>query len=87
MAKRNWPDHPGIGKTINYDGHRVTVVDIKAGPMTFNPAELANSSVVLHGTLKLRVKYEGGKEVWTPPVDGEQFLKFCERQDAKEKTA
>lgn len=83
MPKRNWPNHPGIGRDITIDGTPVKIVDVKAGPMTGNPSAALNGEpFVLAGTLKLRVKWPGGAETWLPPTDGDAFIAWCEKQDA-----
>jgi hypothetical protein len=83
MAKRNWPDHIAVGRTIHDGETPVVIVDVKAGPMMFNTSDLATSDVTIRGTLKLRVKYPGGKEVWLPPTEGQMLVDWCEAQDAK----
>lgn len=80
MAKRNWPDHPGIGKEITFNGVKVKVVDVKCGPMFFNPNDLDKPDVDIHYSLKLLIKYPGGHEAWTPPVNGKKFAEWAEKQ-------
>lgn len=86
MGKRNWPDHPGIGRTITFNGAAVEVVDVKSGPMLFDTSSMDQPEANITGTLKLRVKYAGGHEAWIPPVDGQAFVNWCEKQDLKDKT-
>lgn len=80
--KRNWPNHCGVGLKVEYNGSPVTIVDVKAGPMTFNPADLNKTEVEINGSLKLRVRYEGGHEEWSPPTDGKRFVAWAEKQRA-----
>jgi len=91
MAKRNWPDHIAVGRTIIYGDTPVTVVDVKAGPMMFNKSDLEKKDLekkdlTLIGTLKLRVKYPGGHEEWLPPMEGKPLVDWCEKQDAAKET-
>jgi hypothetical protein len=81
VAKRNWPDHPGIGKIVTYNGIEARVVDVKAGPALLDTSTLDQPSATITGTLRLRLALPGG-EVWTPPLDGKQFVAWCEKQDA-----
>lgn len=85
MAKRNWPGHIGIGRRITYNGKPVTVVDVKAGPMMVDTSKFDQPDVEIEGTLKLKVLHEGGAEEWTPPLNGNQFVKWCEQKDAEAK--
>lgn len=82
MAKRNWPDHIAVGRTITYDETPVQIVDVKAGPMMFDRSDLQKSDVTLIGTLRLRVKHASGREEWLPPMEGQPLVDWCERQDA-----
>lgn len=84
MAKRNWPDHPAIGRTIMDGEVPVKIVDVKAGPMMFDPSDLAKTDVTFIGTLKLRIKYPGGYEKWLPPTEAQPLLNWCEKKDADE---
>jgi len=86
MAKRNWPDHIAVGRTINYGDVPVTVVDVKAGPMMFNRSDLENEDVTFIGTLRLRVKHQGGREEWLPPMEGQPLVDWFEKQDAAKET-
>lgn len=86
MAKRNWPDHIAVGRTIHDGDTPVTIVDVKAGPMMFNTADLATSDVTIRGTLKMCVKYPDGRERWLPPTEGQPLVDWCEAQDAKAET-
>lgn len=86
MGKRNWPDHPGIGRTITFNSAAVKVVDVKLGPMLLDMSSMDQPSANITGTLRIRVKYPGGHEAWTPPVDGQAFVSWCEKQDLKDKT-
>lgn len=81
MGRRNWPDHPGIGRTVTLDKVQVTVVDVKSGPMLLDTSSLDQPEAKITGTLKLRVRYPGGHEVWTAPVDGQAFVEWCAKQD------
>jgi hypothetical protein len=82
MAKRNWPEHIAVGRTINYGGVPVTVVDVKAGPMMFNRSDLEKKDLKFIGTLKLRVKHQNGREEWLPTMEGQPLVDWCEKQDA-----
>lgn len=83
MAKRNWPDHPGIGKIVTYNGDEARVVDVKAGPMLLDTSTLDQPSATITGTLRLRLKLPAGNEVWTPPLDGQQFVAWCEKTEQR----
>lgn len=88
MAKRKWPDHTGVGRTITVDGVQVSVVDVRPGKPFFYTGEMdlsAEHGPQIRGSLELRIKYPGGAEKWLPPVCGESFCKWCDEQDAKSK--
>lgn len=80
MSKKNWPDHPGIGKKMKMGDEDVTVVDVKCGPMLLDTSTMDQPHATIHGTLKLKVRYEGGAEVWTAPIDDNSFLAWCDKQ-------
>ncbi len=83
MAKRNWPGHPGIGRTLELEGARVIVVDVKCGPMLIDTSTFDKPLADISGTLILRIKRADGTEKWLPPIDADIFLAWCEKQDAK----
>lgn len=68
MAKRNWPDHPLVGKEVQMlDGRTAVVVDVKCGPMYAD----MNSKVgqaKFTSTIRLRLKPAGGRELWSGPM-------------------
>ena len=84
--KRNWPDHIGIGRVMAYGDQDVTVVDVKAGPMLIDTSKFDQPSAPITGTLKLKIAFPDGTEQWMPPMDGDSFVKWCERQDASTTT-
>jgi len=88
MAKRHWPDHTAVGRTISVErgngSEEMKIVDVKCGPMFINTDSLNQPSAEIHGSLKLRLKpANGGSEFWTPPTDGAALVKWCAEQDAK----
>ena len=87
MSKRNWPDHIGIGRVLKYGEHEVRVVDVKKGPMLVDTSTMNQQSAVISETLRLRISLPSGKEQWLPPMDGNSFVGWCERQDAQSRTA
>lgn len=82
MAKRNWPNHIAVGRTITYGEVPVTIVDVKAGPAMFDRSDLEKESVTFIGTLKLRIQHSDGQEEWLPPTEGQRLVDWCEKQDA-----
>lgn len=85
MSKRKWPDHPAVGRTILINCGQgpveVKVVDVKCGPMMVDLSTFARPDAKITGTLCLRIKYPGGHESWTPPMDGEELVRWCEQQN------
>lgn len=88
MSKRKWPHHPAVGRTISIDYGQgpvdVEVVDVKCGPLLVDTSTFDQPEAKITGTLCLRIKYPGGHESWTPPMDGEELVKWCEQQDARD---
>lgn len=81
VLAKNWPDHPAVGKNISVNSEMVEILDVKAGPMTFDSSDRSATDIVLHGTLKLRVLFPDGRAQWLPPIDGEGLLAHLDIAD------
>lgn len=77
MAKRNWKDHPLVGKTVSLkDGNDAKVMDVKRGPMYADMNSMVGD-IKMIATLRLRLKISGRQEFWSAPVVYEQIAEVA----------